>query len=128
VGGEGRGHFLAHGEAQGISACVLFVPHRPGPWLDRVAEDLAAHPGPFRVLVGVDGLQPEQESSTLRKLVFREPPHAGASPEEVAAVCERLRQAGADVSLVDRTTGELIEPGLAPAAASVSRTYQAQGA
>jgi hypothetical protein len=127
-GGEGLGHFLAHGEAQGISACVLFVPHRPGPWLDRVAEDIAAHPGPFRVLVGVDGLRPKQKASALRKLVFCGSHRAGASPDEVGAVCERLRQAGADVSLIDRTTGELIEPGLAPAAAPVTQTYQAQGA
>jgi hypothetical protein len=126
-GGEGLAPFLAHGASQGISACVLFVPARPGQWLDRVAEDIATHPGPFRVLVGVDGLRPQQTSS-LRKLVFREPLHAGASPEEVGAVCERLRQAGADVSLIDRTTGELIELGLAPVEDPVIRTYQAQGA
>jgi hypothetical protein len=108
-GGEGLARFLALGEADGIRACVLFLPHRPGEWLERVAEQVARHPGPFRVLIGVDGLQAPQRWS-LRKLLFRQEVPTGGHPAEVGAVRDRLEQAGAEVTVVDRLTGAVLDP------------------
>jgi hypothetical protein len=126
-GGDGLERFLAHGEAEGLRACVLFVPHTRGAWLDRVAEQVARRPGPFRVLVGVDGLRPAEKGSPLRRLLLRRRTEAGACPEQVRQVHDRLCQAGAEVTLVDRTTGEILVLPEAPAGAA-NRTDQAREA
>jgi hypothetical protein len=108
-GGAGLGDFLNRGEEAGLTACVLLVPHTPGAWLDRVAAQLAGRRGPFRALVGVDGVRPRHRWS-LRELLVREPAQEAAGLDEVRRVCEQLVSAGAEVSVLDRTTGLLLEP------------------
>jgi Protein of unknown function DUF58 len=107
-GAVGLEKFLALGAAEGIQACTLFVPARPGSWLNRVAVLLARHPGPFRVLVGVDGLQTGAKRTWLGKLLLWQERSTANQPEEVLQVIEPLQHAGAQVIVVDRTAGKIL--------------------
>jgi hypothetical protein len=109
-GGGGLDSFLVDGESRGVTACILFVPSRPGPWLDRVAEQLARHPGPFRAIVGVDSIQPPASRQGLNRVLFRREKTDGSRAEEVRAVYQRLQAAGAEVTVLNRRTGETTPP------------------
>jgi hypothetical protein len=98
-GAESLGNFLARGEAQGVSACVLFVPSVPGEWLDRVLQTLPGHRGPFRVIIGVDGMPVDRCQGRLRRLLLKDEP---------ARVHDQLLNAGAEVRILDRLTGEIV--------------------
>ena len=102
--------FLATGETQGIHACTLFIPAQPGPWLSRAARVLAEHAGPFRALVGVDGTKTRIRERWLTHLLFRRRPTTGSDMHAVCKVIETLRNAGADVTVVDRLTGMVVVP------------------
>lgn len=104
--GAGLGGLLDRGEAHGLQACILFVPAEPGPWLERVAEQVARRPGPFRAIIGVDGIRSAARPSAVRRLFLSTEPVPGSSPDHVRAVCARLAAAGAEVSVVNRASGE----------------------
>ncbi|MDR3636246.1 MAG: DUF58 domain-containing protein [Isosphaeraceae bacterium] len=110
--GAGLASFLDEGEATGIRACILFVPSRPGPWLDRVATAIAARPGPVRVFVGVDGLRPASTRARLHDLLVHNGAGAnqGESVNVVNAAAHRLEAAGAIVRVVDRVSGRVFRP------------------
>jgi hypothetical protein len=107
-GGSGLGSFLAEGESRGLRACLLFVPARLGPWLERVEQQLRCHHGPFRAIVGIDVLAERPPHSWLGRLLWQEVAESVVSDAEVREVCRRLEQTGADVKLVNRVTGELV--------------------
>jgi hypothetical protein len=109
-GGQGLAPFLAQGANHGIRACILFVPPRARAWLDRVEEQILHSPGPFRAIIGVDGVRPSGKDWSWRKLLLRPEPRPGSKPAEVREVAERLRQAGAEVTILDRATGQTIAP------------------
>jgi hypothetical protein len=105
---------LAQGEAQGVQACVLFVPPEPGEWLDRVAAQVARHRGPFRALVAVDGVAGPARGFSLWDLLLWATREPGTRPEDLRTVCERLAAAGAEVTVVNRKTGEIVGEARAP--------------
>jgi Protein of unknown function DUF58 len=109
-GGEGLGAFLTRGANQGLKACLLFVPAQPGPWLESVCEHLSRHPGPFRILIGVDGLEFPPSSSWLKRMLFPRISEGGARATDVIRVCERLRPLALEVCVVNRATGETLDP------------------
>lgn len=80
-GGEGLGRFLEEGQAQGLNACILFVPPRPGPWLERVCAQVRRYPLHYRAIIGVDGYA------------------------DISHIVESLRRANVEPSVVDRITG-----------------------
>jgi hypothetical protein len=108
-GGRGLGAFLAHGESQGIRACILFVSGRPGAWLNRVAQQVAGNHGPFRVIIGVDGIETGRRG-WLRRLLLTS---GGVDPRctpitDVRRVYDRLLGLGAEVCVVNRATGTIL--------------------
>jgi hypothetical protein len=105
-GGEGLDSFLSRGEELGIKACILFVPCRTGEWLDRVARQLERRPGPFRVLIGMDGTPPSRsQTSVLRRILLRATSTPVTNPSALRHIFEPLHQAGAEVVAVDRLSG-----------------------
>jgi hypothetical protein len=113
----GLGSLLEQGSHEGLRACLLFVPGQPGRWLDTVADILASHPGPFRVLIGVDGIAPRRAGGRWRRLLLREAPAAGARADDVWRVYETLAKLAAEVCVLDRLSGEAIQPAALAAAA-----------
>lgn len=106
-GGEGLGGFLEHGESQGTNACLLFVPHRPGAWLERVA-DAVRRGGPYRAVVGVDGMRQHVQHGLLHRMFLSEAAGSEARTDEVREIVKRLNAVGVEAVVIDRITGETI--------------------
>ena len=123
-GGEGLGKFLGRGEELGITACILFVPARPGAWLERVVEQLGRYPGPFRALIGVDGVPSASMSPRpLRKLLFSAGKTTSTKLNDLCHVCDRLAKVNAIVCVVDRASGMTFQlADLVATAAAASRS------
>jgi len=102
MGGAGLDQMLDQAEAQGSAACVLFVPSKPGPWLDRVAATVARHRGPFATIIGVDSLQDDSQSILWRRLFLRADRVDGCHKSEVTSVTEVLAASGIQVQVIDR--------------------------
>jgi hypothetical protein len=107
-GGMGLGQFLSQGESQGIRACILFVPGQPGAWLSRIAEQIANNHGPFRVIIGVDGIDKAAKAGLLRRLLIQEKPGSRTRVTDVRAVYDCLLSLGAEVCIVNRSSGEIL--------------------
>jgi hypothetical protein len=110
LAGRGLASFLAAGEKQGIRACLLFVPGRIGPWLGHVAAQMRCGQGPFRVLIGVDGIRRTRRGRMLRKLLLRDSDPSLSQAAEVRQICERLRPLASEVRIIQRTTGTILWP------------------
>ncbi|MDW8363933.1 MAG: DUF58 domain-containing protein [Myxococcales bacterium] len=112
AGGSGLADFLRKAAPGGTTRAVLFVPPRPGPWLERVA---AALRGAGRVAVDAvvccDGIEAPPGKGLWRKLAYgRRRVGSGAlgkpvAAAELAAVVQALVAARARVIVVDRTEG-----------------------
>lgn len=107
-GGQRLGGFLETASREGLHACLVFVPNRPGPWLERVASQLAGQQGPFRALIGVDGIDRSRKPGWLRKLFVKYVPGSGCPAGDVRQVVERLAGVVSEVCVVDRSTGDLV--------------------
>jgi hypothetical protein len=118
--GEGLGPFLRRHAQGGAGRAVVFVPGRPGPWLERVLAAVRARPqiggagsalrAPVEFVVGIDGLDPELPRSFLRRLAFTRPAPVGVQKtpgSELAQVVAALGAARARVTVVDRLSGRL---------------------
>lgn len=108
-GGAGLASFLTAERAQD-KACILFAPHSPGPWLERVEQQLHQYKGRISVVVGVDGIQGGGAPSLLRRALFADAERWEDTVAQLGEVCLRLRQAGAPVTILDRTTGMPVSP------------------
>lgn len=126
----------ARGNAAGLAAFVeralgadsgrliLFLPARPGSWLDAV-EPVIRQRGPnVTAVVVADGVhEPPADASRserARALVFRpeaprEVDEGRSTPAELRTVQRRLARAGAEVALFDRRTGAALTGGQATA-------------
>ena len=109
-GAVGLEKFLDHGETLDFRACLLFAPCRPGPWLERVARLMAGRRGPFRVVIGGDGVRPAGRRRWLTQLLFQAAADAAARTADVRSICQRLQRLGADVCVIDRPLGRIIPP------------------
>jgi hypothetical protein len=67
---------------------------------------MTRHPGPFRAVIGIDGLQQERAVRSLKKVLFRKEAGTGSKPEDVQQVGNRLQAAGAEVLILNRLTGK----------------------
>ncbi|MBI1917081.1 MAG: hypothetical protein HYS12_20435 [Planctomycetes bacterium] len=108
--GTGLEALLTHGAGEGLKTCILFVPGVPGAWLDDIVSILGRRPGPFRVLIGVDGISSHPLRHWLRRLLLKETQAPGAPAEGVRRVFEALSPVAAEVWMLDRFTGETILP------------------
>src|SRR5262249_1283090 len=96
-GGGGPDEVFAQGGTHGISAAWLFVPCRPGSWLERVATALERHYGPFSIVIGIDGPPRTERPSAWSR--WAQPAADGDSPllHDLQRVRDRLIEAGATV-------------------------------
>jgi len=119
-GGSGLSEFLARAAAdggRGVSArAVLFVPARPGPWIERVVaaakgRKTSSGQSGIEILVCTDGVVREAPRSFWARL-FTAPPAfdtARAAQRELTKVTDALAAAHAPVSLVDRAAGKVYQ-------------------
>lgn len=119
--GQGAGllPFLDQALERDEARVVVFVPGRPGPWLDRVAQALARRTRNATCVVGVDGLrgppEPSPRATVARLLTRPEPPdpedESVVSPEALRAVTSALVKAGAQAIVLDRRGGRALPVG-----------------
>lgn len=105
-GGEGLEPFLSRIEREGPASVLLFAPSRPGAWLDHAAA--AARRRKLRVIIGIDGVyERARPPLVMRLLAFHERP-AGTSSADLEQILRVLAQAGAQVTVLDRTSGRAL--------------------
>lgn len=119
-GGAGLRRFLEDADREGPATVVLFVPARPGPFLDAVLEVARARRAPVRVVIGVDGLVPEERGSLVRRLFLAPPARHGEALASLLRVREALVAARAEVLVVDRGSGRLLAAAGTPTATLVA--------
>jgi uncharacterized protein (DUF58 family) len=107
LGGEGLDRFLAE-DPGAAAACLLFVPARPGRWLDLVEHTLRARPGNFQAVIGVDGVPPLSRPRGWTRLFLRSEA-APATMDELTQTCNRLQAAGVEVVVLDRASGRTLD-------------------
>lgn len=118
--GAGLEPFLRRTSQGGAARAVVFVPGRPGPWLERVLLAIHARPSvgpagaalraPVELVVGIDGLEPEPPRSFLRRLLYAraEPTGPTRTPaRDLAEVMSALTKTRARVTVVDRASGRV---------------------
>ncbi|MBP9113778.1 MAG: hypothetical protein KBF88_13280, partial [Polyangiaceae bacterium] len=118
-GGKGLDLFLRKEAMTAGSRVVVFVPARPGPWMDRVVGAKKALQGrgtTFEWIVCCDGILEERPRSRLSRFlraeepVARAPHDAKTSSSELRSVIERLSTTRGSILYLDRLTGR-IAPG-----------------
>lgn len=108
----GFGDFLKRVEGEGFGYCVLFLPPRPGPWLDAVAQYAQSSRLRIHVMIGLDGLASELDQIRRRDGVWRRLVLAPDNPDcptlsELSQVVSRMSNCSADVCLIDRASGQI---------------------
>jgi hypothetical protein len=116
-GGTRLESLLAQGEMQGITACLMFLPPRPGAWLDRVVACTAVKPGPFLAIVGVDGFDSRHVKRSLRRFFVHDARPPAQDFRALQTVIDRLENARVEVWVIDRLSGQMF------AAASLSKQH-----
>jgi len=117
LGGSGLADFLSRATPGGLARAVVFVPGRPGPWLDRVIATVRARTAPNQMqspvefVVCTDGIVPIVKTTWWSRLAFQIRPEAQHGPvtpapgADVAAVLRALATTRAPVTLIDRAGG-----------------------
>lgn len=109
--GNGLGGFLDSVAKSRVGRAVVFVPAKPGPWLDRVISATGAFAGSLSTvefIVGTDGVSRQKPRSFWSRL-WRGPedPRATAEAEELSKVVSKLTSARGRVVVVDRQAGQI---------------------
>ncbi|MGE0787712.1 MAG: DUF58 domain-containing protein [Sandaracinaceae bacterium] len=105
-GAAGLRTFLERAERTGPASAVLFVPPRPGPWLDLVVTAARARAARTRIVVATDGVDPKKPPSIVRRLLLRAGGASDATPSrDLERVLTTLAQSRAEVIVLDRVTG-----------------------
>jgi len=118
--GAGLGSFLDKASKGTVGRAVVFVPPKPGPWLDRVLKairGMSAHSAQIEFLVGTDGVRRPPSRSWWRRLLFGRKRLAAADEaarqadaEDLAAVVRKLGGTRLRVLVVDRPAGLVFGP------------------
>ena len=116
--GAGLASFVKRAAADGAGRAIVFVPGRPGPWLDGVvkaagqmAPDSTGRV-PLEFVVCTDGVQRAARAPWLKKIALREreedaTPEGLVASEELARVVATLGKLRARVLVVDRRDGHV---------------------
>ncbi|MBI2896269.1 MAG: DUF58 domain-containing protein [Deltaproteobacteria bacterium] len=117
--GAGLASFLARATPGSVGRAVVFVPARPGPWLERVVAVArgragASLPGSsVEFVVCTDGIARQPRKAWLARFALRRPDTKGlgatapAGADEVATVINALGATRSKVLLVDRLAGRV---------------------
>lgn len=106
--------FLGRLDRGPSTRAVVFVPARPGPWVDRVlaaARGRTGGPARLEFIVCTDGIGNSQQRSVLSRAALAPPPSdslVAARQEDLVAVVTALSATGANVLVVDRPGGRLV--------------------
>ena len=106
AGGVGLAGFLAQADKRGPASVIVFGPAEPGPWLDAVAR--VAGRRQLRVVIGVDGVARERTAPRWLELFRSQERALGAQAELLDQVMIALGRARVQVTLLDRTTGRVL--------------------
>jgi len=116
-GGVGLADFLRTATPGGRGRALVFVPARPGPWLDRVLATVGASRGTLpavEFIVCADGVNRSPGPRAIRRFALRsdEPfdPRRGIGPtsaSDLAQVCKKLAATRAGVLVLDRVEGRV---------------------
>jgi hypothetical protein len=108
------GAFLGRLDRGPSTRAVVFVPARPGPWVDRVAAAARGRPGHaarLEFIVCTDGIGDRVRRSVWSRAALA-PPGDGAlvaaRQEDLVAVVNALTATGASVMVVDRPGGRVV--------------------
>ncbi len=110
----GLSRFVQEHAPSDATKLVVFVPGRPGPWLDRVVEAARGRPERTSCVVVVDGVKaPPTDKMTWSRWLQRPEPskdeeEAWVTSEELNEVIESLARARVDVSALDRIRGRAL--------------------
>jgi hypothetical protein len=107
--GGGLPAFVQRVQQRGPASFVLFVPPRPGPWLDRVAA--LCRTQKVRAVIGIDGVHDAPPPPWWRRLLSLPDRMGGTPAADLDRVVDTLARAGAEVSVFDRGTGRAVSEG-----------------
>jgi hypothetical protein len=102
--GMGLWPFVERVEHEGPASLLVFVPCRPGEWLPRVAA--AARRRRLRVVIGIDGVYERRLPPLWQRLLAFSRVPVGTLAAELDEVVRVLAQAGAQVTVLDRSSGQ----------------------
>jgi hypothetical protein len=105
-GGAGLEPFLARAERAGPASAVLFVPPRPGPWLERVVRAVRPRAVRTRVVVTTDGIDARPAPPLWRRLLVLPEGREGTPSADLEAVIRALAATRAEVIVLDRKSGK----------------------
>ncbi len=111
TGGAGLPGFIARNERHGTVRYLIFAPARDGEWVERVAAIAARRRGMLDVVMVGDGIGRPAPGRWLR-LVLRGAEEGGVDTEEIERVLRRFAAIGAQVAVIDRPSGKLVNPAL----------------
>lgn len=118
-GGKGLGEFLQRRSHGAVGRAVVFVPGRPGPWMDTVIEQSKSlgKRGRIEFVVGTDGIVSAPKRKWLARVALRDAPPpalpgatAPVTTEQVGEVVRVLSNIGR-VIVVDRASGRVFAGG-----------------
>lgn len=101
-GAAGLAGFVERVEQKGPASVLLFVPPRPGPWLDRVVTFCQRRK--TSAVVGIDGVA-DDHTHWWQRLLWFWGRAAGTPAEALLEVTSALARAGAEVVVLDRDSG-----------------------
>lgn len=109
AGGRDLARFLQRVAPTGERRAVIFVPAKPGPWIDRVLGAFDARGGEIEFIVCTDGIEEGRASKWwARWSSDSETPRSGASPlDEVVKVVQALDGPRSKVLVLDRRAGQI---------------------
>jgi uncharacterized protein (DUF58 family) len=102
--GQGLWAFVQRVEREGPASLIVFAPSRPGAWTDHVVS--VARRRKLRVVIGVDGVYERGRPPLWRRLLAFERAPEGTAALELEQVLRTLAQAGAEVTVLDRGSGQ----------------------
>jgi len=105
-GGVGLSPYLARAERQGPAAAVVFVPARPGKWMDPVIAAIRSRAARTRVVVTTDGIDRSEPEPWWRRLLVLPSERTGTPVADLDAVVKAFAALRVEVIVLDRKSGK----------------------
>ena len=93
------------------SACIVFVPATKGSWTRSLLETLKRFPGPFTIVIGIDGYTEKASTTSYwqRMLFSAEGQGNRSESAHLRELIAQFNKAGTQVLVVDRQTGQCFD-------------------